>query len=155
MAFVYNDLLVESFAEFQDVLDHDQRLFITNEGLSDGVVYPSLVRATEKILTKIKDSSWWKNITTTDVNPAYILTRHNDFTDLCVYLALSEYVLPSIADFGVQDNAEVQKMQYYTTKFTSLFEELVSAGDWYDFNNDSTINTTEVKTGSILRKRIR
>lgn len=158
MAFVYNDLnQVESFAEFQDLIDHDQRLFDTNEGLSDSVCYPKLIRATEKILTRIKASDWWKSVTPpyTDINPDYIIKHQNDFTDLCVYVALSEDILPIIADFGTQDNAEIQKMNYYVTQVTSLFEQLVNLGDWYDFNNDGSIDSSEIRPGTALRRRIR
>lgn len=157
MAFVYENNLVESFAEFQDVLDHDQRLFDTNEGLSDSVVYPKLIRATEKILTRIQASDWWKSVTPkfTSINPNYILKHQNDFTDLCVYIAMAEDILPIVADFGTQDNAEANKMAYYVNQANVIFEQLINLGDWYDFDNDGNIDTTEVKSGTIQRRRIR
>lgn len=158
MSFVYNSQnSVESFAEYQDIIDHDQRLFDTNEGLSESRVYPFLIRSTERILSKIKGSDWWKSVTTnnTDVNPDYIINNQNDFTDLCVYLALSEYVLPIIADFGSQDNAEKSKMQYYFQRSNTLLEEILNSGDWYDFDNDGQITTSEIKPGSTKRWRVR
>lgn len=158
MAFVYNDQnSVESFAEFQDVLDHDQRLFDTNEGLSESVVYPLLVRSTERVLSLIKSSDWWKTVTPplTDVNIDYIITRHNDFTEVCVYLALAEYIIPIVADFGTQDNAELNKIKYYANKWEMLFNQLIQLGDWYDFDNDGTISSSEIVPGTNLRRRIR
>lgn len=169
MAFITENSTVTSFAEFQDVVNKDQRLFDANEGLSDDIVDAQLVRATERILTKLRASDWWRSyyvnrststtyqtvadIPALDVNR--IIARQNDFTDLCVYTALGEFILPSVADFGKEDNAERQKMGYYTQKADTLFGELISAGDWYDFNDDSTIASNEKQPGQYNLKRVR
>jgi len=170
MAFIIEGTTVTSFAEFQDVVDKDQRLLDANGGLSDDVIEAQLVRATERILTKLRASAWWRSyyiarnnnavqlntvadIPALDVNR--IRSRQNDFTDLCVYTALGEYILPSIADFGKDDNSERQKMGYYTQKAETLFGELIEAGDWYDFNDDSTIGSTEMSPGYYNLKRVR
>lgn len=168
MAFVIESGDVVSFAEYQDVVDRDQRLFLSNEGLTDDFVDPLLVRATERIMTKLRASDWWRSyyirrsgssITNVADIPALdanrILARTNDFTDLCVYTALAEFILPSIADFGNQDNSERQKMGYYTTKADALFGELITAGDWYDFDDDSSIGSTEKQVGQVNLKRVR
>lgn len=169
MAFVYESNSVVSFAEFDDVIERDQRLIDANEGLSDDVIDPLLVRATERILTKIRSSAWWRNYyvrrdtsinynTVADVpavNPDLIRAREHDFTDLCVYTALSEFILPRVANFGQEDNEERQKMGYYTQKADALLNELITAGDWYDFNDDSTISSTEKQPGQVNLKRIR
>jgi hypothetical protein len=169
MAFVTESGTVTSFAEFQDVVDKDQRLFLTNESLSDDIIDGHLVRATERILAKLRASAWWKAYyvkrdssisynTTADipaVNANRIKGRVNDFTDLCVYTALSEFILPGVADFGNEDNAERQKMGYYTQKAETLFGELISAGDWYDFDNDNTVESSEKSPGYYNPKRVR
>jgi hypothetical protein len=169
MAFIIENGTVTSFAEFQDVVEKDQRLFIANEGLSDDVVESQLVRATERILTKMRASDWWRSYyVSRDPNIAYqtvadippididrIRGRENDFTDLCVYVGLAEYILPSIADFGKEDDAERQKMGYYKQRSDELFAELITAGDWYDFNNDSTISANEKSPGQFNLKRVR
>lgn len=169
MAFVTENDVVISFAEFQDVVDKDQRLFEANEGLSDDAVEAQLVRATERILTRLRSSDWWKSYyikrdtntvykTVADipaVNPNYIKARQNDFTDLCVYTALSDFILPSIADFGNEDNAERQKMGYYSQKADALYGELITAGDWYDFDDDDTIASNEKQPGQYNLKRVR
>lgn len=169
MAFIIENSTVTSFADFQDVVDIDQRLFESNEGLSDDIVEQHLVRATERILSKLRASAWWQSYyvnrstgtsyqTVADIpalDPNRILARQNDFTDLCVYTALGEYVLPSIADFSKEDSAERQKMGYYVNKADSLFGELISAGDWYDFNDDSTISSYEKQPGQYNLKRVR
>ena len=159
MAFIISSGKVISFADYQDVLDRDQRLFDANEGLTDDIVETLLVRTTERILTKIRSTSWWSDLYTSsapEVNPKLIIARKNDFTDLCVYQGLAEYILPMIADFGTEDNAERQKMMYYQQKASDLFNELIAQGDWYDFDNSGTIEGTEIKAGSsTLRKRIR
>ena len=169
MAFINDGTTVISFAEYQDVVDRDSRLFETNESLSEDVVEPLLLRATERILTKLRASDWWQNYyvrrdssmvytTTADIpalDPERIVARESDFTDLCVYQALGEFILPKVADFGTEDNAERQKMGYYTQKASALFDELVSAGDWYDFDASGTIASNEKSPGYSNLKRVR
>lgn len=169
MAFINDGTTVISFAEYQDVVDRDSRLFETNESLSEDVVEPLLIRATERILTKLRSTNWWQDyyvvrstnstfVTTADIpalDPEKIIDRQNDFTDLCVYQALGEFILPKIADFGTEDNAERQKMGYYVQKANSLFDELVSAGDWYDFDDSGVISSAEKQPGLINLKRVR
>jgi hypothetical protein len=169
MAFIEEAGTVVSFAEFQDVVNKDQRLFEANEGLSDDIVEQQLIRATERILSKLRSSPWWRSYyirrdtstvynTVADipaVDPNRIKSRLNDFTDLCVYVALSEFILPSIADFGNEDNAERQKMGYYTQKADTLFGELITNGDWYDFDDDGTITSDERSPGQFNLKRVR
>jgi hypothetical protein len=169
MAFIVENSTVVSFAEFNDVLAKDQRLFEANEGLADDIVENQLIRATERILTKIRASQWWVNYyvkrdtssvynTVADipaVDPDKIKSRQNDFTDLCVYTALADYILPQIADFGNEDSAERKKMSYYTQKADQLFGELITAGDWYDFNDDNSISSSEKQPGQFNIKRVR
>lgn len=169
MAFIEEAGTITSFAEFQDVVNKDQRLFESNEGLSDDIVDQHLIRATERILTLMRSSAWWKSYysrrdTTTVYNtvadvppldPNRIIARQNDFTDLCVYVALSEYILPLIADFGNEDTAERQKMAYYTLKADKLFGELITNGDWYDFDDNGTISSNEKSPGNYNLKRVR
>jgi len=169
MAFVIELGTVTSFAEFQDVVNKDSRLFDANESLSDDIVDAQLIRATERILTKLRSTAWWRSyyvnrdssisLTTVADIPALdinrIIGRQNDFTDLCVYSALADFILPSIADFGNEDNAERQKMGYYTQKADSLFGELISAGDWYDFDDSGTISSKEKSPGQYNLKRVR
>jgi len=169
MAFIIDNDTVISFAEFNDVVSRDIRLFDSNESLTDDVVENLLIRATERILTQIRSSAWWASyyvargnsiaintradIPSLDVDR--IIGRTNDFTDLCVYTALSEFILPMVADFGSEDNAERQKMGYYTQKADTLLGELLTAGDWYDFDDDGTIVSTEKEPGHINLKRVR
>lgn len=169
MAFVIENDITVSFAEFQDVVNRDSRVFDANESLSDDIVDAHLVRATERILDRFRSSDWWRSYyvkrntaytitTTADIpalDPDRIIDRQNDFTDLCVYTALAEFVLPSVADFGNENSAERQKMGYYQQKADSLFGELVSAGDWYDFDDDSTIQSDEKQPGYYNLKRVR
>lgn len=169
MAFITESGTIISFAEYDDVYNRDQRLFDSNEGLSEDVVEDLLIRATERILTKMRASAWWRSyyvrrdnsityntvadIPALDVNR--IVSRQNDFTDLCVYTALAEFILPMVADFGSEDNAERNKMGYYQNKSESLFGELVTAGDWYDFDDDGTIQSSEKSPGQYNLKRVR
>ena len=149
--------VVLSFAEYSDVTQTDQRLFEANEGIADADLVEDLtIKATNRILQLIRNTSWWKRYylieaseaqrlatntrSTPDVplpDPDLILTRQADFTDLCVYFTLYEYLLPKIADYSAQDNAEVVKIGVYRTKFDVLFRELIDDGTWYDFDKRS------------------
>jgi hypothetical protein len=170
MPFVEEAGQVVSFAEFQDVVNKDQRLFEANEGLSDDIIEAQLQRATERILTKLRSSAWWRSYyirrdtdnisfnTVADVPPVQanrIKARQGDFTDLCVFVALSDFILPSVADFGNDNNAERQKMGYYKVKGEELFGELITAGDWYDFDNDGTVQSGEKSPGQFNLRRVR
>lgn len=168
MAFISSGSTVLSFAEYQDVVDRDQRIFEANEGLTIDVVEDQLIRTTERILTEFRASDWWRDYYLSQstagissradipaVDATKIVARKNDFTDLCVYKAMSEYILPNIADFGNEDSAERQKMEYYTSRASRLFTELVIAGDWYDFDDDGTVQSSEKLRGVSDLRRVR
>lgn len=169
MAFIRNGSTVISFAEYDDVVSMDQRLFETNEGLTDDVVEDKLIRATERILTLLRATEWWQsyyvkratNVTyqsVADIPPLdvnRIRARQDDFNDLCVYYALYYYILPKIADFSTEDNAERQKIGYYQQKYNSLFGELISAGDWYDFDDSGIISSADKQPGYYNLRRVR
>jgi hypothetical protein len=169
MSFIIENNITISFADFNDVVSKDQRIFNSNEGLTDDVVEDGLIRATERILSKVRSSSWWKSYyirrdnsiaynTVADipaVDPDKIKARLNDFKDLAIYEGLAEYILPIVADFGNEDNAERQKMGYYKNKAESLFGELITAGDWYDFDGDNTVESSEKSPGQVNLKRVR
>lgn len=157
------------FAEPEDLIRRDQRLFDSNEGITNDVVYDSLIRSTERILTKLRSSPWWRGYyvnrgstegfrTTADIpplDPTKIIARQNDFTDLCVFFAFSEFILPMIADFGDEDSSERQKMSYYKVRADEMYGELITAGDWYDFDGDGTITADEKQPGAFNLKRVR
>lgn len=163
MPFISVNNTVISFATYDDVVEIDRRIFESNEGLTDEIVEGACIRSTERILDAIQMTNWWKtywisqsgsagtpyvvvgpgDILVPPPNPDLILGSQNDFTDACVYFALSEYILPSVADFGNPDNAERQKIGFYNEKYRVLFQELIDRGDWYDFNNTGTVSNTE------------
>lgn len=167
MAFIESNTQVFAFADFSDVTSRDDRLFAENEGLTQTVVEDLLVRSTERILTQLRSTSWWfdfvtkrgTNIRTRADVPALdakrILERRNDFTDLCVFHALAESILPRVADFGSEDNAERQKIGFYKQRYDELFGELISAGDWYDWDNDLAVQSDERDPGFVNPRRIR
>lgn len=168
MAFITENDTVISFAEYSDVLQKDQRLFDSNEGLTDDVVEDALIRATERILNRVRSTVWWREYylnrsnvtirTQADIpalDPNKIISRSNDFTDLCVYWALSEYILPQVADFGNEEDNEKNKMSWYANRFESLFGELIEAGDWYDFDDDGTVQSDEMDPGVYALRRVR
>lgn len=151
---------VLSFAEYEDVLACDQRLFEANEGLSEVIVEDAAVKATVRILNSIRASDWWKSyyirhassnagivaaqsVSVPALDTSKIKGRQTDFTDLCVYFTLAEILLPKVADFGNADNAERQKIGFYDEKYRVLFKELTESGDWYDFDGTGTVSDNE------------
>lgn len=154
--------VVESFAEYEDVQKMDQRLFEANEGLVEEGVEDQLKRSTQRILYLIRNTDWWRSYyirqSGANINPAvftngllslptpdpsHVEARQADFTDLCVYHSMFEYILPKVADFSNEDNAEVKKIGLYKEKFGRLFDELIADGAWYDFDGTGTITAAE------------
>ncbi len=169
MAFIIENSTVVSFAEYTDVVQKDQRLFDSNEGLTDDVVEDALERATDRILSRISASDWWRSYyTKRDSTTQYttvadipsvdvdkIKSRASDFTELCVYTALADYILPQVANFGDDTDSERAKMGYYSNRAESLYGELIIAGDWYDFDGDDTIESSEKSPGHYTLRRVR
>jgi hypothetical protein len=177
MAFINpNNAGVIAFAEYEDVTSTDQRLFEANEGIADETMVEDLtVKATSRILQLIRNTAWWKRYylvegseaerTATQTrngyvdaplpNPNLIRVRQADFTDLCVYYTLYEYLLPKIADYSTQDSAEVVKIGVYRTKFDKLFMELIEDGTWYDFDASGTITKDEKMPTRLNLARVR
>ena len=172
MAFITNATgNVISFAEFTDVVQKDQRVFEANElvipaesGFVDTTdfVEDMLEKGTNRILLKLKASSWWRNycfyagidydinnipnINPDNIDPGNALGRRQQFTDMCVYYTLKEYIFPLIADFGNEESAGVTKITYYNDKYNSIYEELTALSDWYDADGDGTIQADEKAT---------
>ena len=169
MPFIIVDSQTTSFAEYQDALDMDARVFESNEGLTDNVVEAFLVKSTQRVLTIIRNTDWWKSMyidhtpgfsysSVADIpalNPTKVKARQDDFTDLCVMYALYYYILPKVADFSAEDNAERAKIGFYQAKFEALLAEIVTAGDWYDFDGSGTIASSEKQPGKYTLKRVR
>lgn len=175
MAFIVVNGNVLSFAEYTDVQNIDQRVFEANEGLTETVVEDILMRATTRIIQNFGASDWWRMyymrmsggtydpliynslglLPIPDPDPNKIRARQADFTDLCVYYGLSYYILPKIADFSNQDNAERVKIGFFNEKYRSLFQELIDDGSWYDWDNGGTITSSEkmVSRTNIVRVR--
>jgi hypothetical protein len=176
MAFIISAGNVIAFAEYEDVTATDQRLFEANEGIADPTMVEDLTeKATSRILQLIRNTAWWKSYYLVEANEAQriatqtrngyvdaplpnanlIKARRVDFTDLCVYFTLYEYLLPKVADFSAQDNAEVVKIGVYRTKFDKLFMELIEDGTWYDFDNSGTITKEEKMPTRLNLVRVR
>jgi hypothetical protein len=153
---------VISFAEYSDVTDRDQRIFEANEGLTEVVIEDILTRSTERIISLFSTSDWWRAyyirqsagtydpllitsglVSVPSLDADKIKARTADFTDLCVYHALANYILPKIADFSSTDTAERVKIGFYNEKFRSMFQELIDDGSWYDFSGNGTISNLE------------
>jgi hypothetical protein len=168
MAFITTTTTFTSFAEYQDVLDRDQRLFEANEGLTETIIEDALIRASDRILSRIRATDWWQDYQFSrntalkndprlvpSVNPLLIKGRVADFTDLCVFYALEDYLLPKVADFANPESSEIQKIAYYKEKSEDLFKEIIEDGSWYDFDGDGTVETTEKAPARLNLVRVR
>lgn len=170
MAFIETSTNFVSFAQYLDMTETDSRLFVANEALTEDVVTDLLVRSSAKILSNIRSTDWWRSYfviqdkgatkinTVADIpSPSglKIKARRDDFTDLCCFYTMYYYILPKVADFGSDDNDEKQKLGYYEQKYEKLFGELITAGDWYDFDGTGTIKSSEMTPGVVQMKRIR
>jgi hypothetical protein len=172
MAFIYYNSTVLSFATSDDLDALDKRLFEQNEGLDANYIQDQLIRSTVRILELLRSTPWWKSYfvarntgagsvtinTVADIpplDPNRIRARQPDFTDLCCYYGLYNYILPYIADFSKDDSAERKKMAYYQQKYDLLFGELIVAGDWYDFDNSLTIDSADKEPGVWNLRRVR
>lgn len=165
-AFIYSYKTFVSFATYEDVTNRDSRVFEANEDLTEDEVNGYLEQASQRILTQIRNTDWWREyqrrlakITDPNllpaVNPDYILARTQEFKDLNVYFALLEYIYPSIADFGNPESAEIQKIKHYKDSYNVLFDEVIESGDWYDFSENGTIDTTDKMAVVVNRVRTR
>lgn len=164
MAIIKSGNTIISFAEYQDVEDMDQRMFEENEGLTDDVVEDRLIRSTERILAQFKNSNWYRELafsqgatalTIPDLDPNRIIGHANDFRDLTVYYALMEYILPMIADFGTEENAERVKIGFYREKYSAMFDELIAQGNWYDYSGNGTVTADEFRPYPVNYQRVR
>lgn len=168
MAFnIINNVFV-SFAVYADVAARDQRFFEANEGLTSTDVDNLLAQASQRILTQIKNTDWYRQGAFANdaslkhdvrllpaVNPKNILSKEQEFKDLNIYFAMSEYLLPKVADFGRDNSAEVAKIKFYRDAYNVLLQEVLESGDWYDFSGNGSIATEEKHPVRINRVRIR
>jgi len=168
---------VLSFAEYTDVVQKDQRIFEANNlkipaesGFLDTTefVEDMLKKSTQRILLKIKASNWWQqynyyvgnsfdtnnrpNVNPNLIDPGNALSRRQQFTDMCVYYCFAQYLFPLIADFGNDEDPGVAKISYYDAKFNDIFNELLSIADWYDADDDGTVEDSE-KSVTLQRTR--
>jgi hypothetical protein len=172
---------VTSFAEYTDVLQKDQRLLEANEivvpdesGFIDKTdfIEDMLTKSTNRILLKIKASTWWQsynnyvgnaitnlnnipNVNANLIDPSNTLGRQQQFTDMCVYYCLAQYLLPLIADFGNEESPTFAKINYYDAKFTDIYNELISIADWYDYDNSGTVDADEKAVTYFQTRRTR
>ena len=168
MSFIISGSTVLSFAEYTDLLQKDQRVLVNNEltipaesGFTDITDYVEdmLTKSTGRILLKMKASSWWQaynshvgnnpsslaalpNVDPSRIDPSNTLGRQQQFTDLTVYYCMKEYLLPLVGQFELDSN-DVAKIEYYDNKFNDLFSELLSMADWYDADDDGTVDLDE------------
>jgi hypothetical protein len=177
MAFITSGGTVIAYAEASDVKDKDQRLFEQNEvnftdvpdapGSLNNYIEDLTQKSTARINQKIRASAQWREYlgiagagysdinNIPDFNPSLILARKSDFTDMCCYYTLKEYLLPKVADFGNPESAEVQKIKYIENKFNDLFQELLAMMDWYDSDASGAVTDSEKRTRFELTRRTR
>lgn len=172
---------VISFAEYTDIVQKDQRVFESNNikipaesGFvsKEDFVEDMLQKSTDRILLKMKASTWWQrynafvgspitdlnvlpNVNPNQIDPGNLQGRRQQFTEMCVYYCFAEYLFPLFADFGNEESQEVAKIRYYKDKFTDIFNELLALADWYDADDDGTVEDSEKATSYIRTRRTR
>jgi hypothetical protein len=155
-----------SFAVYSEVTARDSRFFEANEGFTEQQVNSLLEQASDRILSKLKSTDWWKEYQFSrdsalerdvrllpDVDPLKIKGSEQDFKDLNIYFCMAEYLLPRVADWS--NTADVTKINFYKDQYAALFKELVEDGSWYDFDNDGTVERTEKSPSRINLVRVR
>jgi len=166
MAFLENPPgTVLSFAEYVDIYNTDQRVFESNEiDWENAPQSPNnlmeyvddlCIKATNRIVEKIRVSKKWQDQTHSYndsefaglFDPNLIVRRKSDFTDMCSYYVLKEYLLAKVADWGNPESPEVQKIKYFEAKFNDLFDEMLTIMDWYDFDQSGAISATDIRVG--------
>jgi hypothetical protein len=179
MAFITdNSGNVISFAENTDLRQKDQKFFEANNikipaesgfATIEEYLEDLCEKATDRILLKLKVSTWWQsynayvgtpinnlnaipNVNPNLIDPGNKLSRRQQFTDMCVYYTFSQFLFPLVADFGNPESEEVSKINYYDAKYNDLFNELISVADWYDADNSGTVEADE-KAVSYMRTR--
>jgi len=171
---------VISFAEYTDVVQKDQRIFESNNlkipeesgfvSVQD-YVENMLQKSTDRILLKMKTSAWWStynnytgntfelnnlpSVNPNRIDPSNALGRRQQFTDMCVYYCIGEYIAPLFAEFGNEESPEVAKISYYNNKFNDIFTELLAVADWYDADGDGTVEADEKLTSFARTRRSR
>lgn len=161
-----NDFL--SFASYAEVVARDQRFFEVNEGITQAAVETALEQASQRILTQIRNTDWWKQyqfsrntglehdlrlLPAVDVDN--IKAREQEFKDANIAFTLSEYLFPKYADFGDENSAEVVKITFYREQYNNLFKETIESGDWYDYDADGTVERLEKSPAQLNRVRRR
>jgi len=166
---------VLAFAEAEDIYNLDQRLFESNEisFANSGTAATTLSeyfdilcqRATDRIVTRMQASPQWasytsaQNLTSTSilppVNKNLILGNLQDWTDMCSSYVFKESLLPKVADFGNPESSEVNKINFYETKFNELFSEKLAVINWYDANADDSITSSDEMVNFRKNRRTR
>jgi len=168
MAFIFSNQSLISFATYDDLVQRDQRILEANEGITTDEIDDYLIQSSQRILTQIRNTDWWKQTCfkmmpelkgdlrlLPDVNPVHIKARYQEFVDLNVYFALKDYLYPAVADFGNPESAEIAKINFYRDQYTQAFQDLIQSGDWYDFDADGSIETDERFPVLVNRVRVR
>lgn len=168
MAFYTSGTRFISFATYDDVVMRDSRLFESNEILTEAVTDDLLEIASQRILTTLKNTDWWREYNFSRntalkndlrlipvIDPFNIDGLEQEFKDLNVYLCLSEYLLPRVADFGNPESAEVEKIKHYADRYTQMLQAIIEDGSWYDYSGDGTISTDEKAPSRTNRVRTR
>jgi hypothetical protein len=156
MAFYISGTRFISFAVYDDVVQRDSRLFESNEILTETMTDDLLQLSSQRILTTLKNTDFWRQYnfqrnaslnndlrSVPEVNPLNIDGLEQEFKDLNVYLCLSDYLLPKVADFGNPESAEVEKIKHYKLRYEQTLKEIIEDGSWYDYSGDGNITVDE------------
>ena len=148
-----------SFARYEDVKAMDSRVFDSNEmgteAETEELVNDMLIRSTSRVMSLVKNSTFWLKYTSTistTAGPGTVvptpsiskIKRLEDFEELVVYHTLYQYLLPRFADMGDEVSNEVAKIAFYKDAFNELWDVLQTNGDFYDDDGSGTVDNDEV-----------
>lgn len=102
---------------------------------------------------RLLKSEWWNKmsgqarITRTNLSAAFDPTRLTDsqWTKATIYLTMERYILPKLTTWRIEGDAFREQIAFYRERFNTEFNEVVSAGVEYDYNNDGTITADEAQ----------
>jgi len=101
-------------------------------------------KARDDILRRLR-KEWWNRTGASSTEMNDTLLDETQFTKCASYLVLAEYALPQLTKWnaeGEEDKFQVM-MKHYKSKYEDEFKTVLFDGIKYDFNNNTTIETSE------------
>ena len=134
------------YATDSDLLEYEPD--ILNLGIPE---FQDLHQKSYYDINRLLEIDWWPRSTYRDYNISRSAYTTMDVTLLvdgqckraAVFHVLANYIYPRLSTFSPEGDIYREKMMYYKEKFSEEFTAELRKGVQYDFNQDSTIQTSE------------